>query len=65
MDIDGKVPTQEEAVAMILESGGEIVRIEDAHAIGGDSTHTFPHINFKAANGARVAIRITQYISSE
>ena len=44
--INGRVPTREEAVRLIEESGGKIERIEEGHHPDGDSTHTEPHINY-------------------
>jgi hypothetical protein len=45
--LGGKVPTQEEAIKMIEESGGTVDRVEPPHAEGGVSTHTESwHINY-------------------
>jgi hypothetical protein len=56
--INGQIPTLKEAISLIKAAGGTIIRVEGAHAEGGVSTHTFPHINFITANGNRVAIQI-------
>ncbi len=45
--VNGRVPTREEAVRLIKESGGKIDRIEEGHHPDGDSTHTEPHINYR------------------
>jgi hypothetical protein len=58
MELGGNVPTESEAVSMIQSQGGKIIRIEEPHAAGGVSTHTFPHINYETSTGSRVTIRI-------
>jgi hypothetical protein len=52
--IGGKVPTYEEAVRLICESGGKVVRVEGPHAAGGVAGHLdFPHINYTTASGGK------------
>ena len=46
--LDGTVPTREEAVRMIEESGGRVLRVEEGHPPG-RSTHNDPHINYYTA----------------
>jgi RHS repeat-associated protein len=59
-DLLGKVPSEDEAVRMIEDSGGNVDRIEAGHAPGGDSTHTNPHINYTTASGVKGTIDIQQ-----
>jgi hypothetical protein len=56
--LDGVVPTVDEAVELIRASGGRVVRIERGHAAGGVSTHTYPHINYTTASGAKATVRV-------
>jgi hypothetical protein len=56
--LEGMVPTLDEAKALIRASGGTIDRIEKGHAIGGVSRHTYLHINYTTASGAKATIRI-------
>lgn len=37
---NGIIATQKEAIELIKESGGKILRIEEGHPIGGNSPHT-------------------------
>ncbi len=46
--VNGRVPTREEAVRLIKESGGRIERIEKGHRPG-RSTHNKPHIDYYTA----------------
>jgi RHS repeat-associated protein len=57
-NLGGKVPTQDEAVQMIRESGGEIDRIEEGHGPESVSSHNEPHINYTTANGAKATVYI-------
>jgi RHS repeat-associated protein len=57
-DLLGKVPTEQEAVNLIEESGGKVERIEEGHPPGGVSPHENPHINYTTASGAKGTIDI-------
>ena len=48
--LNGRIPTREEAVRMIEEIGGTVVRIEEGHPPG-RSTHNDPHINYYLPRG--------------
>ncbi len=54
--IAGKVPTQEEAEALIAHSGGRIERVEGPHSP--PNPHTYDPINFTTAAGAKGTIRV-------
>ena len=56
--LGGKVPTQEEAVKLIEESGGKVERIEEGHGPDSVSHHDYPHINYTTADGAKGTIQI-------
>ena len=53
---NGRIPTKQQAIDMINEAGGRVVRIEAPHSA--PNPHTFHHINFTTACGARGTIRI-------
>ena len=55
--LNGIIPTREEAKRMIEESGGEVLRTEEAH-LPQNSTHTYPHINYKTAGGKPATVRV-------
>jgi hypothetical protein len=56
-DLEGKVPTKEEAKRMIQESGGRVEREDyEGHPPGGVSEHTEPHINYTTAAGEKATI---------
>ena len=55
-DLKGQIPTKQEAIDLIKESGGKVQRIEGPHAE--PNPHTFDHINYKTANGTRGTIEI-------
>jgi RHS repeat-associated protein len=57
-NLGGKVPTQDEAVQMIEESGGSIDRIEEGHGPESVSSHKGPHINYTTASGDKATIII-------
>jgi RHS repeat-associated protein len=60
-NLNGKVPTKEEAIQMIKDAGGKVGRIEEeGHAAGGVSTHQNPHINYTTASGAKGTVDIKQ-----
>jgi hypothetical protein len=54
----GTIPTQEEAVRMIAHNGGSIDRIEEGHAPGGVSPHTYDHINYTTSSGNRATVQV-------
>lgn len=57
--LGGKVPTQEEAVKMIEESGGKVERIEPGHGPDSVSSHQDNwHINYTTQTGAKGTIDI-------
>lgn len=56
--IEGIVPTLEEAKALIQKAGGTIDRIEEGHAVGGVSEHTYPHINYTTPSGAKATVQV-------
>ena len=56
--IEGIVPTLEEAKALIQKAGGTIDRIEEGHAVGGASEHTYPHINYTTPSGAKATVEV-------
>ena len=47
-NLSGKMPTRNEAIDLIKESGGRIQRIEGAHS--SPNSHNYPHINYKLYN---------------
>jgi RHS repeat-associated protein len=57
-NLGGKVPTQDEAVQMIEESGGTIDRIEEGHGPDSVSSHNQPHINYTTAGGDKATVII-------
>jgi hypothetical protein len=57
--LNGKVPTQEEAVRMIEENGGKIDRMDiEGHPPGGVSDHTYPHINYTTSSGVKATVKV-------
>lgn len=60
LEVVGKIPDKAEAVELIKEAGGVVNRIEEeGHAVGGVSSHTFPHINYTTADGAKATVQIS------
>jgi hypothetical protein len=54
-----KVPTRAQAKQMIEDAGGKVIRGEETgHAPGGNSPHTYPHINYETAQGMKGTIRV-------
>ena len=45
--LKGGIPTEQEALDLIREAGGEVIRVDLGHSPGGVSTHTYPHIHYK------------------
>jgi hypothetical protein len=56
--VEGIVPTVEEAKQLIQKAGGTVDRIEEGHAVGGVSEHTYPHINYTTASGSKATVRV-------
>lgn len=67
--VAGKVPTREEATEMIQQGGGTIQRggfgdpdmqpgERFGHAPGGDSNHTYPHINYTTSSGVKATVKV-------
>jgi RHS repeat-associated protein len=59
-NLQGKVPTAQEAKQMIEDAGGKVLRIEEGHGPESVSTHDYPHINYETASGAKGTIRVQQ-----
>jgi hypothetical protein len=60
-DLNGKVPTKEEAIQMIEDAGGKVKRIDPAHGPDSVSTHKdYPHINYETASGRKGTVRIKE-----
>jgi hypothetical protein len=57
-EVQGKVPTYDEAVRLIEDAGGKIVRTEPGHDPAGESTHLYPHINYTTADGLKATVQI-------
>ena len=55
-DIDGQIPTQQEAIDLINEAGGDILRIEGPHEA--PNPHNFHHINYTTPSGGKGTIKI-------
>jgi hypothetical protein len=53
---NGQVPTQQEAIDLINEEGGQVLCIEGPHEA--PNPHTFNHINYVTSGGVRGAIEI-------
>ncbi len=56
--LEGVVPTVDEAKQLIQKAGGVIDRIEEGHASGGVSDHTYPHINYTTASKSKATVRV-------
>ncbi len=56
--VEGIVPTLEEARELIRQAGGTIDRIEEGHAVGGVSEHTYPHINYTTPSGSIATVKV-------
>lgn len=55
-DLNGIIPTDEEAISLINEAGGKVVRIEGPHNY--PNPHNFKHINYVTSNGKKGTIQI-------
>ena len=56
--LNGGIPTEGQAIRLINESGGKILRIEGAHHF--PNPHRYPHINYLTAQKIKGAIRILE-----
>jgi hypothetical protein len=59
-DLNGKVPTRQEANQMIQEAGGSVDRNDPGHAPGGVSTHTDPHVNYTTPSGQKATVTVRE-----
>jgi len=55
-EINGSVLTQKEAIELIKESGGKVLRIEGPH--NAPNPHNFNHINYQTPSGVKGTIEI-------
>ena len=55
-DLDGQVPTEQEAIDLINEAGGTVNRIEGPHE--SPNPHNYNHINYTTPSGLKGTIRI-------
>nr|OZC14107.1 hypothetical protein SPSIL_50350 [Sporomusa silvacetica DSM 10669] len=55
-DLKGQIPTKQEAMDLIIESGGKVNRIEGPHE--SPNPHNFNHINYTTASGKKGTIEI-------
>ena len=58
LELNGGIPTGEEARALISEAKGILGAYHNAHPVGGISTHTYNHIHYKTATGLRSTIQV-------
>ncbi|MBI3886999.1 MAG: VCBS repeat-containing protein [Opitutae bacterium] len=54
--IAGKIPSRADALDMIKQAGGRVIRIESGHLP--PNPHIYPHINFETAAGLKGTIKI-------
>jgi hypothetical protein len=52
--------SEAEARNLIEAAGGTVDRVEEGHAAAGVSKHTYPHINYTNAAGAKATVQITE-----
>jgi hypothetical protein len=50
-DLNGQVPTQQEAIDLINEAGGTVNRVEGPH--NAPNPHNFNHINYTTPGGGK------------
>lgn len=55
-DLNGIIPTKEEAISLINEAGGKVVRIEGPHNY--PNPHNFKHINYVTSTGKKGTVQI-------
>lgn len=55
-DLNGQIPTEQEAIDLINESGGNVNRIEGPHEA--PNPHNFNHINYTTSSGVKGTIQI-------
>lgn len=60
--LKGGIPTEQEALDLIKEAGGEVIRVDLGHSPGGVSTHTYPHIHYKINGSEKNVIRIIEVL---
>jgi len=51
------IPSKQEALDLLKEAGAKVLRIEE-HLPGGNSPHTYPHINYVTSSGLKGTLRI-------
>lgn len=54
-ELNGQVPTEQEAIDLINEAGGIVNRIEGPH--NAPNPHDFNHINYATSNGGTIKIK--------
>ena len=54
--LNGAIPTKNEAIRLINQSGGTVLRIEGGHEF--PNPHNFPHINYETIDGVKGTIQI-------
>ena len=54
--VQGKIPTEVEARAMIEENGGKVLRVDEPHE--SPNPHQYPHINYETSSGEKATVRI-------
>ena len=60
--LKGGIPTEQEALDLIREAGGEVIRIDPAHPANGTSTHTYPHIHYSINGSEKNIIKIIEVL---
>jgi hypothetical protein len=56
--IGGVVPSQDQAMRLIREGGGTVVRVEEGHEP--PNPHVYPHINYTTSDGQRATVQIQE-----
>ena len=56
LDFNGQIPTEQEAIDLITESGGTVVRVDGPHMP--PNPHEYNHINYVTASGKKGTIKI-------
>lgn len=54
--LNGGIPSQNQAIELIKQAGGSVLRIDGPHPY--PNPHTFPHINYLTRNGIKGTIQI-------
>ena len=60
--LKGGIPTEQEALDLTREAGGEVIRIDPAHPANGISTHTYPHIHYSINGSEKNIIKIIEVL---